>query len=283
MTTGLIFDVKRFAVHDGPGIRTTVFFKGCPLGCWWCHNPESRSAGIQTSMKSIRLEDQTFSCEEITGRVMTVEDVLEEVERDNAFYQSSGGGVTLSGGEPLFQPEFCVNLLKTLKQSGLHTALDTTGFATPEVIREVIPLTDLFLFDLKLMDEAKHLQFTGEGNRLILDNLKLIAASGKRFVIRFPVIPGITDSGANIEAMIVFLQKLLDDFKPTVKCSNRLSDKESLGISVDLLPYHTIAKNKYPRFGIENRMEKIGELKQEQLDRIAAKLEQAGFEVGIGG
>ena len=171
VTRGVIFDIKRFAVHDGPGIRTTIFLKGCPLSCWWCHNPESRSDEPQQSVRHLTLEGGIFDKEEITGYEVGVDEIIQQVERDRIFYEESGGGVTLSGGEPLNQPQFCRELLRSLKTSGFHTALDTTGYAPEEDILSVMPFTDLFLYDLKLMDETEHLKYTGVSNKGILENL----------------------------------------------------------------------------------------------------------------
>jgi len=205
---GLIFDIKRFAVHDGPGIRTTIFFKGCPLSCRWCHNPESRSDTLQCSTKHLKLNGEAFEQEEITGKETAVQELLDEIERDRIYYEESGGGVTLSGGEPLFQPDFCVALLRDLKKAGLHTALDTTGYAEQEVIRKIMPYTDLFLYDLKLMDDEEHQKYTGVSNNVILENLEYLVEEGKDVIIRFPIIPGITDKPSNINTIIDFLSNL---------------------------------------------------------------------------
>ncbi|MBE0647635.1 MAG: glycyl-radical enzyme activating protein [Bacteroidales bacterium] len=265
MTKGFIFDIKRFAVHDGPGIRTTIFFKGCPLSCWWCHNPESRDENPQRSVRHFSLEGKIFEQQEVTGYKTDTQALLREAVLDRIFYEESGGGITLSGGEPLHQPEFCIDLLRTLKENGFHTALDTTGHAPEDVIRQVMPYTDLFLYDLKLMDEEEHRKYTGVSNKGILENLKLIVEAGKQVIIRFPVIPGITDTKENVESMMHFL---LSFHHFTMS-----------PIEIHLLPYHNTAKNKYQRFRIENKMEIGSSLPCKSLLLIKDTFENEGFHV----
>jgi pyruvate formate lyase activating enzyme len=263
---GLIFDIRRFSVHDGPGIRTTVFFKGCPLTCWWCHNPESRATEPETSVKTLTLEGRKFPMNEVTGKHMSAREVLEEALRDRIFYDESDGGVTLSGGEPLLQADFAAELLNVLKQEGIHTAIDTCGHVRREELEKVLPETDLFLFDLKLMDEKEHFEFTGVSNKLIHDNLLFLADSGKNVIIRFPVIPGITDTRRNIDALKLFLMHL----QP--------------GISkIHLLPFHTGAEAKYSRLQLLNKMDKVKSLQREDLVPLKEEFVQLGFEVIIGG
>jgi pyruvate formate lyase activating enzyme len=271
---GLVFDIKRFAVHDGPGIRTTVFFKGCPLSCRWCHNPESRSDDPQESVKHIVLDGKTYEQEEITGREMTVADVMKEVERDRIFYEESGGGVTLSGGEPLCQPDFCEALLKALKEQGFHTALDTSGYALQEEIRRALPYTDLFLYDLKIMDDDEHFKYTGVSNKQILENLRILSEGKRNVVIRFPVIPEITDLDKNINAITEFLMSL----RPHV--NNTLTNSPT---ELHLLPYNALAHNKYRRFQMEDQMEAGMEVSHERLSEITGMFETAGFMVKVGG
>lgn len=262
MTDGLIFDIKRFAVRDGPGIRTTVFFKGCPLSCWWCHNPESRSSEPQRSVKHLSLEGNLFKKDEITGYRTGIDVLLREVEKDRIFYEESGGGVTLSGGEPLYQPDFCEALLKNLKMHGLHTALDTTGHAIREVIDRMIPHTDLFLYDLKLMDDTEHRTYTGVSNEMILGNLRWLTDAGCEVIIRFPVIPEITDTDRNVDLMIGFLNSL------------------KYPVEIHLLPYHIIARKKYQRFRMEDRMKSFKDATTERLSELKVLFTRAGFSVG---
>ncbi|HPL06444.1 MAG TPA: radical SAM protein, partial [Bacteroidales bacterium] len=165
---GLVFDIKRFAVHDGPGIRTTLFLKGCPLNCAWCHNPEGTSPEPQTVAKSISVDGQVFQEEEKVGLNMSVEQVMQELLKEKVFMDCSEGGVTFSGGEPLMQPAFLKSLLVACKKEGMHTAVDTSGYAKLSVIQDIAPYTDLFLYDLKLMDDKAHRHFTTVSNKLIL-------------------------------------------------------------------------------------------------------------------
>ncbi len=283
MTNGLIFDIKRFAVHDGPGIRTTVFFKGCPLSCMWCHNPESRSPEPQTSVKHIGIDGITFEQDEITGKEASVEEIVKAVERDRIFYEESGGGVTLSGGEPLFQIDFCVELLQALKKEEFHTALDTTGHASPEEIQRIIPFTDLFLYDLKLMDDEEHQIYTGVSNKMILENLKFLMKEGKYVIIRIPVVPGITDTDSNIHAIIDFLKSLPRPSTPRNDNTHEFTSSPTHQLEIDLLPYHSIAKNKYRRFHMSDAMEPGLKVNNERLDQIKRVITEAGFLVKAGG
>ena len=259
MTSGLIFDIKRFAVHDGPGIRTTLFFKGCPLSCWWCHNPESRSDEPRVSIRHLLLEGRSYEREEITGKRMTIDDLLNAVERDRVFYETSGGGVTLSGGEPLHQPAFCEALLRSLKERHIHVTLDTCGYVSPIVLTRVIPFTDLFLYDIKLMDDQAHRKFTGVSNAIIHDNLRLLVQAGCQVVIRLPLIPDITDTTGNVEGVIALIQ--------------------GMNLTVHLLPYHNSAKGKYLRFHIEERMKSDPPSDPTRLDMIKRMFERAGIPV----
>jgi pyruvate formate lyase activating enzyme len=266
LQSGSIFNIARYAIHDGPGIRTTVFFKGCPLDCLWCHNPESIApetqialyqnrcircgrcveacpngaiellpAGADTDMSLCRLClkcAQVCSAEarEAVGRAMTVEQVMTEIERDIPFYDESGGGATFSGGEPLLQSAFLLELLEACARAGIHRAVDTSGHADRAVILEVARKTDLFLYDLKHMDSEVHRKYTGAGNERILENLELLAAAGAAIRVRFPLIPGINDDRDNVEKTGAFLQKL-----------QRVD-------GIDILPYHDALHTKYRRF-----------------------------------
>lgn len=269
VTDGIIFDIKRFAVHDGPGIRTTVFFKGCPLSCWWCHNPESRGCEPQKSVRHLAIEGKVFEKEEVTGYHTTVEEIVRQAERDRIFYEESNGGVTLSGGEPLHQPQFCTELLQMFSECGFHTALDTTGYAPEEILRETFPFTNLYLYDLKLMDEEAHMNYTGVSNRVILDNLTMLYTSGQQVIIRFPVIPGITDTDENITAMADFLAQYHHA---------TISPPE-----IHLLPYHNTAKNKYRRFQMDDLLKDQIHTNPSKIPDIKDHFSRAGFLVNIGG
>lgn len=226
MTSGWIFDVKRFAVHDGPGIRTTLFFKGCPLRCSWCHNPESQDPGVATLVREKKLEGRIFREEEVIGKHYTVEELMDELTKDIVFYRESSGGVTFSGGEPLMQPAFLSAALKACKQAGIHTCVDTCGYAGREDLERIAEGTDLILYDLKLMDEEEHARYTGVSNRLILDNLVWLGQGENEVVIRVPLIPGVTDRSENLEMISSFLGKTR--FR-----------------RIDVMPYHHMARGKY--------------------------------------
>ena len=275
MIKGLVFDIQRFSVGDGPGIRTTVFFQGCPLSCWWCHNPESRATEPRRSVRQYSLDGKSFVREEVTGAELTVDEVLQEVVRDRIFYEESVGGITLSGGEPLYQPDFCEALLEALKKNGFHTTLDTSGYAPAEVIARMIPFTDLFLFDLKLMDDEAHQKYSGVSNRAILENLRWLLVSDKPVIVRFPVIPGITDTIKNIDMMMTFMAE-----SQSARQADKLTGRQP-GREVHLLPYHAMAKYKYHRFKAEDRMPEGLEVTREHLEKIGQIFEQSGFRVVI--
>ncbi|MCX6282513.1 MAG: glycyl-radical enzyme activating protein [Bacteroidetes bacterium] len=266
MVEGLVFDIRKFTVHDGPGIRCTIFLKGCPLSCRWCHNPESQAEIPETSTKTVTLDGAIYMEQEVSGKWMTVEEILEEVEKDRVFYDESGGGVTVSGGEPLFQAEFLLNLLKGLKTRDLHVALDTCGYAGWQDLALTMDYIDLYLYDLKLMDDILHLEYTGVSNKPIHENLQRLARSGKKVVVRVPVIPGISDSESNFRSLLAFLEPL----RPGVN-------------EINLLPYHSAAENKYKRFGKVNSMKGISSTPREELIVRKKELEGLGYVVKIGG
>ena len=262
---GLIFDIKHFSINDGPGIRTTVFFKGCPLRCWWCHNPESQSKHEEVVIKERSLDGRSYRMEEVSGRWVDAEEVMREIEKDSIYYDQSGGGITFSGGEPLMQPEFLLELLLLAKDRGYHTALDTCGHVSDTVLSKVMDQVDLFLYDLKLIDPGAHLKYTGVPNDLVLKNLMYLSEKGKKISIRVPVIPGITDTHQNITAMRDLLLEL-----------NGLEQ-------IDLLPYHRIARNKYQRLKMKYRLEELEEPSQEKLRELMEVFEGIGMKVTIGG
>jgi pyruvate formate lyase activating enzyme len=263
---GLIFDIRRFAVHDGPGIRTTVFFKGCPLRCWWCHNPESHLFKPEETVRTIILDKREYCENETTGKWMTVQEILEVIGRDRVFYDASSGGVTLSGGEPLYQPDFLEELLERLNSEGIGTTVDTSGYAEPEVFQRILPKVRLFLYDLKLSSYEDHLKYTGVPNDRILENLRTLYVENRPVVLRFPFIPGITDTKGNIEGMMELLSQYKDRFH-----------------EINILPYHTIAKAKYRRLKKENKTEELPEVDKNRLNALKEQFETIGYKVKIGG
>ncbi len=263
---GMIFDIKRFAVHDGPGIRTTVFLKGCPLSCFWCHNPESISQKPFTYQREVQLDGKIFYDDEVIGRDVSVESVLQEIEKELIVMEESGGGVTFSGGEPLMQPDFLYDLLVGLKNMEIHTAVDTSGYANKRVVERIIPFTDLFLYDIKMMDSHKHHYYTGVTNDVILSNFELIASKGKTIHVRVPLVNGINTDEENITATIQFLSSFADVIE-----------------RVDLLPYHKIGKHKYEQFNMEYQLQGNEEVPQNELFRIKELFENNALNATLNG
>ena len=222
---GVVFDIKRGGVKDGPGIRTSVFLKGCPLRCIWCHNPESQAPEIQRAVTT----------DEVCGRETSVEEVLSEVLRDAVFYRTSGGGVTFTGGEPMLQFDFLKELCAAARAAGVHVAVDTSGYAPWERFAELLPLVDIFLYDLKCMDSERHAELTGVPNELILENLRRLDAAGAKFWVRCPLVPGLNDSDTELAALRAF--------------TNGLRNMEKL----EICPYHPLGLEKCTKFGIEPR------------------------------
>ncbi|MDR1950835.1 MAG: glycyl-radical enzyme activating protein [Bacteroidales bacterium] len=260
--TGLIFDIKRFAVHDGPGIRTTVFLKGCPLRCSWCHNPEGIEPNPCKVNKVLKLNGRNFTKEETIGYEISTEKLFAELDKERVFMDESKGGVTFSGGEPLMQPEFLMEMLKICKKNGMHTVVDTSLFAPWETVENVSKLTDLFLVDLKLMNSAEHQLHTGVPNELILENIRKLSASDVAVAVRIPMIPNITTSIENISQSISFLQTLKEKIK-----------------EIELLPFHNRANEKYKRVGMTNTFENIKSLPKNELATIEQQFMNAGFTI----
>jgi pyruvate formate lyase activating enzyme len=255
---GVIFDIKRFALHDGPGIRTTVFFKGCPMKCPWCHNPESQKKCPERVGKNGK--------KEIIGEKRSVDEVMNEIEKEVVFYDESKGGVTFSGGEPLIQPQFLSALLKECRKRDIHTTVDTTGCVSPKTFKSIMDKVDLFLYDLKIMDDKKHIQYTGVSNLLVIENLKILFKKGKNVIIRFPVIPGVTDTEENIKAVGIFVSSL-----------------KNIG-EIDLLPYHHTAEGKYQRLKKETMMKTMtvmppGDERMEEIKQLFKKYTAPNIEI----
>lgn len=299
---GLIFDVKRYAINDGPGIRVTFFLKGCPLRCAWCHNPE----GISPQVQKMYSVDKCIGCEacveacpekacsltpegivtdrdvcvlcglcadvcptkatEMSGEIITVEDVVTIVEKERVFFDQSGGGVTFSGGEPLMQADFLITLLDELGARSIHRTVDTTGLAKKEILLEVAERTDHFLYDLKMMNSDRHRKWTGVGNGIILNNLKLLAETEASINIRIPLIKGVNDDGENIEQTAAFVAGLAGEKK-----------------SVNILSYHDIMANKYEKLGEDFSSFAMSEPTSFELSNVISKFAAFGLQATIGG
>lgn len=258
-TRGRIFDIQRYSIHDGTGIRTIVFLKGCVLRCRWCCNPESQEYGIQTMMVAGKPK--------IIGQDVTVREVMETVVRDRTFYHRSGGGLTLSGGESLCQPEFAAALLRAAKENGINTAMESMACAPMETIDSILEWLDVYLCDVKHMNGEKHKEFTGRDNALMLSNIRKIAESGKtQLVIRVPVIPTFNDSEREITDIARFADSL-----PGVK-------------RIHLLPYHRLGQDKYEGLGREYLMKDILPPTMEHMEMLKHAVERvSGLECHIGG
>lgn len=300
MNSANIFNIQKFSVHDGPGIRTTVFFKGCPLKCRWCHNPESQYINKQMLFdndkcnlcgncvnicpkKAISIEknklttdsDKCIHCRQceiyciqgarqVVGKEYTVEELLKEVMKDKVFYEQSNGGVTVSGGEPLLQIDFVVEFLRELKKENIHTAVDTCGAVNFENVQRVARYTDLFLYDIKLIDDEKHSEFTGVSNKLILNNLRQLSEIHKNINIRMPIVEGVNGDESHIVKTIDFIKGL--DVK-----------------KINLLPYHDIARHKYKKLDILYEEEKMAKPSEDKMQLFKEILIKEGYDVKIGG
>ena len=302
MKTPLIFDIKRYAINDGPGIRITIFMKGCPLSCKWCHNPESQSPQIQklyTESKCIGAQECVKMCPEnaltltpkgivtdyesctlcgicadvcptkaieMSGKIYNVNDLMEIIEKERIHFEHSGGGVTFSGGEPLTHPDFLLKMLKACGEKKLHRTVDTCGFTDTKILLKVAEHTDLFLFDLKLMDAKKHKKWTGVNNKIILENLKVLAEQGANINIRIPLIRNVNADFNCLSQMAEFIAKLPGK-KP----------------NVNLLPYHNIAANKYTKLGSVYKGLNMAEPTEEEQTRAISIFKKSGIIAEIGG
>ena len=265
--TGIIFNVKRYAIHDGPGIRVTFFLKGCPMTCAWCHNPEGISSEPEEIIQINRIGKSEFSQKEKVGRSYSADEVLAIVEKDRIFLEKSGGGVTFSGGEPLMQAEFLKEVLVACRERGLHTAIDTSGQFAPEKLDQVLPFTDLFLFDLKHTDPEKHRDFTGVSNELILKNLERIIAGNSELIVRIPVIPDFNDDTVQITMMRELIRRYP---------KNRIK-------AISLLPYHKTGMAKYRKLNIPFRLGGIDQPSAAQMKEMKEFFSQTGIRVKVGG
>lgn len=264
---GLIFSVKRYSIHDGPGIRVTFFMKGCPLSCWWCHNPEGISPFPENVEQTNKIGGNEFRYIEEAGKYYTTDDILGILEKEKIFISESKGGVTFSGGEPMLQTEFLVEALNACKTNGYHTAVDTSGYSQAENFKAIIPVTDLFLFDIKHLDDTKLELYTGVSNSLILNNFQLVLESGKDIMVRIPIIPGFNDAQEHLEKIRSFL---INSKKKNLK-------------RICLLPYHKIGASKYKRFKIPYRMDGVKPPSRERMNELKVFFSETGIRVRIGG
>ncbi len=300
MAEGYIFNIQRFSIHDGPGIRTTVFFKGCPLNCWWCHNPEGQSlqrellvfnnrcigCGTCASVcerKAITIKEGKAvldrekcnlcgkcvdNCStrglEFAGKLVTDEWLLKELKKDIIFFDQSGGGVTISGGEPLMQFDFTLNLVKLLNKEGIHVTVDTSGYTEWDKLRELAPYVDLFLYDIKLIDDEKHKKYIGVSNEIILKNLEKLVDEKTKIAPRIPLIPGINDDKEDIKQFAEFLANL--GFN-----------------SVNVLPYHDFGREKYIRAGKDYKIKEKLILSDEKKSLIKKEFFKQRINITFGG
>jgi pyruvate formate lyase activating enzyme len=268
MTSGYIFNLKKYAVHDGPGIRTTVFMQGCPLDCWWCHNPESRErmkAGETSQLAKNCLRPYYQKIPYRKALKVTVNELMQELRKDLIFYEESGGGVTFSGGEPLMQPEFLYRLLQACKKENIHTVVDTSGFADWKFYKQILTKVDLFLFDIKIFNQVEHQKYIGVSNQKILENLEKLLKQGMQVHIRIPLIPGITDNRKNLLQIADYLSSL-----PAIK-------------RVDLLPYNPMGEEKYNKLKQNLKLSNLKHQSDRELKEMKAILKPYRFEVNIGG
>ena len=302
MAKGIIFDIKRYAIHDGPGIRTTVFLKGCSLRCQWCHNPEGIESKPEIVLRSTRCAEECSECIsvcpqgaiskdgniieieqdkcdlcrkcedvcvydalEIVGAEVTVEEAVSEIERDRIFFDESGGGITFSGGEPLMQVDFLEDLLREIKKKNIHVTLDTSGYVSFEDLERISHKVDLFLYDIKIMDKEKHEKYTGVSNKLILENLRKLSEREMPVAVRIPLVSGINDDDQNIQMLAEYLRALKN-----IK-------------QISLLAYHRGGCEKYKRLRKEKFAKTFNSPSDERIEEIRKILTDSGFSVKKGG
>lgn len=301
MKKSMVFNIEKYAIHDGPGIRTTVFLKGCPLRCWWCHNPEGQSPEPELIFRESRcigcgecvenctskalsllseraaLNRETCNacgnCAQIcptealsiVGREMSVDETIQEIEKDSVFYDESEGGVTFSGGEPLLQPDFLDAVLHACNERKIHTTVDTSGYTSQKVIDRILDKVDLFLYDIKIMDDVNHRKYTGVSNKIILQNLERLAKNGSNIMISLPIIPNINDDE--------------DQILTTAEFISSLQSVEQ----ISLLPYHRTGVDKYKNLGRPYRLNGTRPPSSQKMRMIREKLEAVGLKVKTGG
>ncbi|PKQ60917.1 hypothetical protein BZG02_17360 [Labilibaculum filiforme] len=282
---GRITQIQSMSLHDGPGIRTTVFTKGCNMRCAWCHNPETWSSKLQIQFlknkcidckacypsattsdftpsllvrpnqysisESITIAESCYTgALEVVGKDVYVDELLKTIEKDREFFDESGGGITISGGEPLLQAEFVIEVFKKCKQKGIHTAIESNLHSNSEIVKKVAEYTDLFMVDIKLWDSEKHKKWTGLGNELVLENIKLLNVLGKKLMIRTPVVPGVNDNVEELSSIAKFVNEL--------DCLE----------TYELLPYHSLGNGKYIALGMENEITKFDQISKSHFDYL---------------
>jgi len=308
--TGLVFNIQRFSIHDGPGIRTTVFLKGCSLRCYWCHNPEGQAAGAELQVypercincmecvarcpngaQQVRDQLHVFIREQcagcglcidgcssdaivLAGKLVTVTEVMDEILRDRLFYETSEGGVTLSGGEPVLQPEFAREILKRCQEEGIHTAIETCGNYAWEEVESLLPHIDLILMDLKHMNEERHRQYSDVSNRLILENARRFAMTDLPIIFRTPVVPTVNDSEEEIAAIVHFIKNLRD-----ARMQRSRGAETPATIQYELLPFHRLATDKYRSLGLDYRAKDIVTPAPESIERLVTFALASGVDV----
>lgn len=296
---GTITNIQKYCVHDGPGIRTTVFFKGCPLKCWWCHNPETQKKKKEImfykdrcskcmrcinncAVNALHIQEENIKtdydkcifcgkCSEVclndarenVGKDISSDELVKELLKDNVFYEQSNGGITISGGEPMFQFDFLKEVLEKCRKYGLHTAIETSGYAKWEEFEKILEYVDLFLYDVKLMDRDKHKKYIGVDNKIILDNLRKLSENKAEIIIRMPIIKGINDNYNHIDKTI-----------------NMISNLNI--IEVNLLPYHKMGMNKYKRLDLQYKMNGDEIPIQDKMNNFASKFIHNNIKVKIG-
>lgn len=298
--TGIVFNIQRYQIHDGPGIRTIVFLKGCPLGCLWCSNPEGKNKDIELyylrskcklcgscveichQKANVMSKDQIiinravcqkcgkcvdnclYSAREIKGQMMTVDQVVKEVEKDRSFYFTSGGGVTIGGGEPLFQAAFTKNILHKCKSKGIHTAIETSGCGTWNDIEEILPYTDWIFYDIKIFDPREHKRYAGVSNELILENARKLSEAiknrGIHLIVRIPVVPGVNNSKENITQTAEFVKKHIPS-----------------AAEIEILKYHSLALGKYEALGEEYLLANAIQPSEEEMLEIKNSIAELGL------
>jgi len=308
--TGLVFNIQRFSIHDGPGIRTTVFLKGCNMCCFWCHNPEGRVTHSQIQYNAGRCigclecvtvcvnkahliknnihiyqRDRCENCGqcvdvcysgamELTGEEKSVDQVMEEILSDNVYYKSSNGGVTLSGGEPAIRGEFAREILKQCQEKKIHTAIETCGNYNWEKLVNLLPFVDLVMMDLKHMDSKKHHKATGNGNEKIIENARRLARSDKPIIFRTPIVPAFNDTVAEMREIANFVKSLLES-----RNANGFPDSTDYGIQFELLPFHKLAADKYQRLGLDYKAKNLKLLSKDKINELKDVVKNCGITV----